>query len=573
MRAVHYCRTCDFRLPYCVRLERRFCQEQCRVWWYGHPGRKRLDFAPSGWGLPAHPGKGRPKTLAAALRELATARQHAAELEAAAKAMQLADHHLRAKLDELRIEAIQSRRELMKELESLQDELDEARAQLARLGEEQPETTMLREQVASLTDRLAESEDEAKELRSALAEKEKELSAVRSLQEQTSKQHSEENQRFQSQVATLTTLRDHLNRQHAEMSRQRREAVEQLAPTKTEAAELKAALAEANAELAAVQERYERDAATHGEQFQVLQAEAAAITGRRDDLDRHNGELARRCDEANAHAAKAQAETATVRTSLERATSDLATQRQRAESAEHLAEQRDKDLRERHRDLEAVQRAHRDTHVVAASESRSLRAERERRVAAEQRVEQLLLELETLARERRLEDNEQALPSSLDRQLALLLAENREVRSHRDEIDAEREHLAARLLDWMSPGQYREHAAAADYKPERDLLVQLKREEILVEHRYFLWQKARGKPLQARELDPEQTLMEQAYAAAMSARWRLIHRMHRRLKNKSRKSLKWIVIGFEIQPEGELHLHRLVRANIARIERNMRTGS
>ena len=66
--------------------------------------------------------------------------------------------------------------------------------------------------------------------------------------------------------------------------------------------------------------------------------------------------------------------------------------------------------------------------------------------------------------------------------------------------------------------------------------------------------------------------MEQAYAAAMSARWRLIHKMHRRLKNKSRQSLKWVVIGFEMQPEGELHLQKLVRANIARIERNMRTG-
>ena len=427
-------------------------------------------------GFPSILAKEEPKTFAEALRELTAARQHAAELAEAARAMQLTDHHLRAKLDELRVEAIQSRRELMKELESLQDELDEARAQLARVGEEPQETTTLREQLASLTARFAESEDEADELRSALADKEKELSEVRSLQEQTSKQHTEENQRFQSQVATLTALRDHLNRQHAEMSRHRREAVEQLAPTKAEAIELKAALARANAELAAVRERHERDAANQAEQFRAFQAEVAGITGLRDALNRQNVELARRCDEVNAHAERARAETATARTTLERATADLAAQRQRAEVAERLGEQRDKDLRERHRDFEAVQRAHRDTHVVAASESRSLRAERERRMAAEQRVEQLLLELETLARERRLAEDEQALPSSLHRQLALLLAENREVRSHRDEIDAERERLAARLLDWMSPGQYREHAAAAAYKPERDLLVKLKRD-------------------------------------------------------------------------------------------------
>jgi hypothetical protein len=502
---------------------------------------------------------------------LAEVRQHAAELEDAARTMQLADHHLRAKMDAYRIEAIQSRRELMKELESLQDELDEARAQLAPVAEEQQETTTLREQVESLTARLAESEDEADQLRSEIEEKEKDLSEVRSLHEQTSKQHAEEIQRFQSQVATLAALRDHLNRQHAEMSRHRRDAVEQLAPTKAEAIELRAALARANAELARERERYERDAANRAVQFRALEAEAAAITSRRDDLHRQNVELARRFDEANAHAERAQAETATVRTSLERATAETATQRQRAEAAERLAEQWDQDLRKRQRDLEVVQRAHRDTHLVAASESRSLQAERARRMAAEQRVAQLLLELEALAQKRRLEENEQALPSSLDRQLALLLAENREVRSHRDEIDAEREHLAARLLDWMSPGKYRDHAAAADYKPERDPLVLLKREELLIEHRHYLWQKEHGIKRQARELDLEQTLMEQAYAAAMSARWRLIHKMHAQLKG-DRKSLEWVVIGIQLQPKGESYLEKLTRGNIARIERDMRTG-
>ena len=142
MRAVSYCKTCDFRLPYCVRTDRSFCQERCRVWWYWHPGRKRLDFSPGGWGLPKHPGNEQPKTLAAALLALAEARKHAAGLEAAARAMQLADHHLRSKLAELRADAITSRRELMKELESLQDELDEARERLAHAEEDRKSTRL-----------------------------------------------------------------------------------------------------------------------------------------------------------------------------------------------------------------------------------------------------------------------------------------------------------------------------------------------------------------------------------------------------------------------------------------------
>ena len=244
------------------------------------------------------------------------------------------------------------------------------------------------------------------------------------------------------------------------------------------------------------------------------------------------------------------------------------TARQRAEVAERDAAQRDNDLRQQQRDFAAVEKAHRETHQVAASESRSLQAERERRVAAEQRVQQLILELEALARERQSAEGGARLPD-FDKQLAMLLDENREVRGHRDQIDAERAHLAARLLRWMSPGQYREHAAVGGYAIDRDPLIQLKREEILVEHRYFAWQVAKNKDRRARELDPEQTLIEQAYAAAMSARWSLIHKPHRRLKN----GLKWIVIGFQVEPEGESHLQALVRGRMERMERNMREDS
>jgi len=518
--------------------------------------------------MPEHPGRGQPKTLAAALLALAQARKHAAELETAARSMQLVDHHLRSKLIELRAEAITSRRELMKEIEALQDELDEARQQRPQTEEDEG-TEELREQVASLSARLAQSEAETAELRSNLEEKEQALSDLHSAQEQTTERHTEEVQRFQTQVATLTALRDHLNRQHAEMSRQRSEAVEQLAPFKAEATERRTALERLNAELSSVRALHERETANHTEELRALKAEAAAVAGLRDGLTRQNTELARRCDEANAQAAGAQAEIAAARTSLEQATSDLAAQRQRAESADRLAAQRDDDLRRRHRDFAAAERAHQETHIVAASESRSLRAETERRIAAEQRVEQLILDLEALIRERRAAENGDHLSLDVDRQLTRLLAENREVRSHRDEIDAERAHLSARLLRWLSPGQYTEHAAAAGHEIDRDPLIQLKREEILVEHRYFAWQETHHKVRRARALDPEQTLIEQAYAAAMAARCSLVHKPHRKLKN----GFRWVVIGFEVESKGELHLQSLARGHIARMERKMRMDS
>src|SRR5262245_37322284 len=112
-------------------------------------------------------------------------------------------------------------------------------------------------------------------------------------------------------------------------------------------------------------------------------------------------------------------------------------------------------------------------------------------------------------------DEQQLLTGMRDN---LLAAELKDVRIHRDEAIAEREQLTARILKLMSPGQYLEHAAAAGYDVTKDPLIRLKREEILVEHRLPALQEARNKRHSARRLDPEQTLDEQAYAAALSFR-------------------------------------------------------
>jgi hypothetical protein len=108
LRDVHFCKTCDFRLPFCVRTDREFCGKRCRVWWYRHPGVKRLDFSP-GEDIPSRRRRGQPKTLAEALMLLAQERTRADELEAAAKQAQTSEGVLRNQLTTLRDELSEER--------------------------------------------------------------------------------------------------------------------------------------------------------------------------------------------------------------------------------------------------------------------------------------------------------------------------------------------------------------------------------------------------------------------------------------------------------------------------------
>ena len=122
LRDAHFCKTCDFRLPFCVRADREFCGKRCRVWWYQHPGVKRLDFAP-GEDIPSRRRSGQPKTLAEALKLLALERTRAKELEAAAKQAQTGEGILRNQLTTLRDELSEERTKNA----TLRDELEDER--------------------------------------------------------------------------------------------------------------------------------------------------------------------------------------------------------------------------------------------------------------------------------------------------------------------------------------------------------------------------------------------------------------------------------------------------------------
>lgn len=542
MRAVHHCSTCDFRLPYCVRTDRRFCGQRCRVWWYRHPGQKRPDFSPRSWGQPEPPLKGQPKTLAAALQALADARQYAAQLEAAAKAQQHEERRLRAKLNELTDEATAAQKKLSAEQDPLRDELKKARERLTqaeqqvRTATEQAEGIQKqKEEQAAL---LNQAKDDATKKGTALERAESDLAELRQRQAQRDDRHTEEVRALKAEGAELATLRDELSRQTKELTRSRDELRGQVEKAKGEAEGSRATLDRVGKDLSELRAAHEQRVKQHTDEVSTLKAQAAALVATRDELTKQKAELTRDRDEL----------------------------RSRAESAERTLAQRDDDLSRQRQNLAASERAHQEVHIVAESESRSLRAEKERRIAAEKRIEQLTLDLDTLA----IKSPEEAATADimtllLAKQEELLTAELQEVRTHRDEVIAERELLAARILKLMAPGQYLEHAAAAGYDLTKDPLIRLKREEVVVENRLAAWQDAHKKRRRARRLDPEQTLDEQAYAAALAFRWKQINHPHLRRKRQP----KWIAVGFLLDAESEKYLLTLTQERIEEMKRRL----
>lgn len=428
MRAVHHCETCDFRLPYCVRTDRRFCGQRCRVWWYRNPGCKRPDLSPRNWGQPEPPSKGQPKTFAEALHALAETRRYAAELEAAAKQRQRVAEERHQRISALRDAATASNLRLRTERDELKDKLDEAQRQLSKCVETDHQLSMLRQTHADLVVKHAE------EVR---------MRAAREME--------------------ITSQYEHLSRQNAGL----------------------------------------------------LQA--------RDELHR------------------------------------------RAMTAERTLTERDNELKLHRQHLAAAERAHQEVHSVAASNSRSLQSEKERRVAAERRIEQLTHELNRLAQGSQGMNLTGEHADLFGMRDAILNAELHEVRLHRDEAIAERERLSARILHLMAPGQYLEHAAAAGYDLTKDTLIRIKREEVLIEHRLAEWQEAGKMRRRARRLDPEQTLDEQAYAAALSFRWKHINHPHLRRKQKPR----WVAVGFLLDGNSESYLMTLAQERISDMRKKL----
>lgn len=504
LREVHFCTTCDFQLPYCVRTDRRFCGKQCRIWWYRHRGIKRPDFPPGGrLDYPKRIKKGQPRTFAEALAALAEARAYTAQLEATARQQQTLENQFRNNLYEVSRALTDVRAKTRAAEDALQDALD---AEKERTAESERRE---RAAAAQLNEQREQAEGQAERLKKA---------------EEAAVEHKATADRHQQELFALRTSHEALQ-----------------ASAQRDATELTARLAQARRETDDLRKAQGREAERVADEIRELKSRREQLTAQRDTLAGQNAELTRSRDELRGQL------DATAR-SLAQREGELTTQRQ---------------------NFAAAERAHQEVHVVAESESRSLRAEKERRLAVEHRIEQLTLDLERMARETQ-------TPTGSDPQLSLfqmrddvLVAELKEVRLHRDEAIAERELLAARILKLMAPGQYLEHAAAAGYDLTKDPLIRLKREEVVVENRLAVWQEANKKRRRARRLDPEQTIDEQAYAAALSFRWKQINHPHLRRK----KPPKWIAIGFLLDAESESYLLTLTEERVAEMNRKMQQAA
>lgn len=214
----------------------------------------------------------------------------------------------------------------------------------------------------------------------------------------------------------------------------------------------------------------------------------------------------------------------------------------------------------RYRELSAV------TENLRAMHEAELRRGRER--------EQLLEEALSLAIEREPplsgEWSAQSV-AELVRRATILQTENEQLRREVVQVRAEREQLGTRILSILLPDQASAHASSMNYDVGSDALIAQKRHELVRLHAYALWQTQQRIRITGRELDPSKTLDEQALEAALAARWRLIARPRRRVRDRPQPP-RWVSIGFCLDTESESTLIGYSRDRIAGIEETMRRG-
>lgn len=114
----------------------------------------------------------------------------------------------------------------------------------------------------------------------------------------------------------------------------------------------------------------------------------------------------------------------------------------------------------------------------------------------------------------------------------------------------------------MKLGRYQELAAALGYDAASDRLVELMHEEVRVAAVYADWQATHMERITARRRDLDQSLDEQAFAAALAVRWHLIDHPHVRLGIKPR----WRHEGWLLDEKGEKYLLTITAERIAEMK-------
>ncbi|MBL9043380.1 MAG: hypothetical protein JNM83_17335 [Myxococcales bacterium] len=303
----------------------------------------------------------------------------------------------------------------------------------------------------------------------------------------------------QSEEARNTRARESYERQRQIERMQRR-----LRRTESELRRKQIELAQVQADFANARRGQELHRAEHERQLNEAHAQLQEITRGRDELMAQIQELTAERERLRSRGELAQLHD-DLTAEIDALTTQADEQRQQTEQAEEEQAQAEEET-----DAEPTQ----PPQVELLQ--RRLQEEQDRRIAAEERIAQLLNDSEANSRPRA------AAPSPSPPAL---------------------------------PGQYQRHAIAIGYDCTRDPLLALMRDEVVASDRYADWQ-ARHRPRRAaRRRDPAQTLDEQAYAAAIAARWRLIDHPHVCLLNRP----TWRLLGCLLDERSEAYLLTLTQ--------------
>lgn len=303
----------------------------------------------------------------------------------------------------------------------------------------------------------------------------------------------------------LTDTKEHLarteqqkNKKAKESYKRKRQAerlIDRLKRTEREVSRKEKALDQARAALAALRCMHEQQTTDQASQLVHAQAEVQDLSRTRDEL------------------------TAKVK-KLADATEQL---EQRAADAEQKLKQREDELGNERKQADEARRGQDEVQAQIDLLQRRLEAEQLRRISAEQKLEQ-----STQAGNSRLMATTSVPRSSLG-------------------------------TSSLQLGRYEELASVLDYDAASDRLFELMHEEVVVAAAYADWQALHGERIAARRRDMDQSLNEQAFAAAIAARWRLIDHPHVRLVTLPR----WKQFGAVLDGKSEQYLLSIIQERIS----------
>lgn len=200
---------------------------------------------------------------------------------------------------------------------------------------------------------------------------------------------------------------------------------------------------------------------------------------------------------------------------------------QRVVDAEQKLKQRDGELDSERKQADDAKHARDDSQAMLERLQNRLESEQERRKAAEQRIVQLL--------------------------------------KQPPQADQPRQPSPPHIQPVTRLGRYRDLAAVLGYDPFRDEMFKIMSQEVLVTAGYSDWQERHMLRVTARRRDTAQTLEEQAFAAVMALRWRLIDHPHIRQSS----STAWARIGASRLERDERYAATVTRERIAEMRSRM----